>query len=171
MAETACAADHGLVKASGGYIALVSVLFALSVAGCGGESTAAGTTSASTTAPTASASSTSSTDGRPPGDAAPAKLQGTWKLVSRDSLEKGLLFVISERHYRVPMHLAHGDLAVSGNEIAFFNAAICGLTLPEGVGRYRWTVKGNTLRFEQIGKEPCGGRGDILDGAVYKRIG
>jgi hypothetical protein len=43
-------------------------------------------------------------------------------------------------------------------------------SFPEGVGRYRWTVKGNTLRFEQIGKEPCGGRADILDGAVYKRI-
>jgi hypothetical protein len=88
-----------------------------------------------------------------------------------DSLEEGLLFVISEQHYRVPTHLAHGDLAVEGNEIAFFNAAICGLTLPDGVGRYRWKVEGKELRFRLIGKEPCGGRGDILDGSTYTKVG
>jgi hypothetical protein len=71
----------------------------------------------------------------------------------------------------VPLRLAHGDLVVNGNEIAFFNAPICGLTLPDGVGRYRWTVKGKTLHFELIGQEPCGGRGDILEDATYERIG
>jgi hypothetical protein len=103
------------------------------------------------------------------GGPAPPELQGTWKLSG--SPEKGLLFVISERHYRVPTHLAHGDLAVEGDKIAFFNAAICGLTLPEGVGRYRWAVKRNSLRFEPLGEEPCGGRGDILANATYERIG
>jgi hypothetical protein len=170
MAGTALAANHGGVKASGGYITLVGVLLALSVPSCGGESSATGTTAASTSPPTATGESTTSASGAPAGDSAPAQLQGTWKLVSGNALEKGLLFVISERHYRVPTHLAHGDLAVNGTEIAFFNAAICGLTLPEGVGRYRWTVDGDTLHFELIGEEPCGGRADILDGATYKRI-
>jgi len=67
--------------------------------------------------------------------------------------------------------LAHGDLAVDGDEIAFFNAAICGLTLPNGVGRYRWKVEDRKLHFHVIGKEPCGGRSDILDDSTYTKAG
>jgi hypothetical protein len=107
----------------------------------------------------------------PAGDDAPPELQGTWRLVTRGSPERGLLFVISDRHYRVPTRLANGDLAVNGNKISFFNAAVCGLTLPEGVGRYSWAVRGDRLRFELLGKEPCGGRRDILANGVYRRIG
>ena len=171
MAGTALAANHGGVKGSSGYIALIGVLFAASFAGCGGGSAATGTTGASASPPTAPASSTSKGTAALAGDAAPAKLQGTWKLVSGNALEKGLLFVITDRHYRVPTRLAHGDLAVNGNQIAFFNAAICGLQLPDGIGRYRWTVEGGTLHFELIGEEPCGGRSDILEHATYKRVG
>jgi hypothetical protein len=71
----------------------------------------------------------------------------------------------------VPTRLAHGDLAVDGDEVAFFNAAICGLTLPDGVGRYRWKVKDRKLHFQVIGKEPCGGRSDILDDSTYTKVG
>jgi hypothetical protein len=106
----------------------------------------------------------------PSGGPAPAELQGTWKLVSGNDLEKGLQFVITDRHYRVPTRLAHGDLAVNGDEVAFFNAAICGLTLPEGVGKYRWTIEGERLHLESIGEDPCGGRADILDDVLYERI-
>ena len=73
------------------------------------------------------------------------------------------------RHYLA--RLAHGDLAVDGDEIAFFNAAICGLTLPDGVGRYRWKVEDRKLHFQVIGKEPCGGRSDILDDSTYTKVG
>jgi hypothetical protein len=68
------------------------------------------------------------------------------------------------------MRFAHGDLVVKGSQIAFFNAAICGLQLPDGVGRYRWAVEGGRLHFDLIGEEPCGGRGGILEDATYKRI-
>jgi hypothetical protein len=170
MVGTPPPADHGGVKALGGCVIVVGALFALTLMGCGGESTATGTTGAPASSPTAPASSTSTGTGAPSGDAAPAQLQGTWKLVSGNALEKGILFVIGDRHYRVPTYLAHGDLAVNGNQIAFFNAAICGLTLPEGIGRYHWTVKGGALHFQVIGEEPCGGRADILDGTTYERI-
>jgi hypothetical protein len=150
------------VKRANWHVALVGLLLATVLAACGGSSSTAGETTAP--APTTAQS------GVPPGGPAPPELQGTWKLVS-DSAEKGLLFVISEEHYRVPTHFAHGDLAVEGNEIAFFNAAICGLTLPDGVGHYRWAVKGESLRFEPIGEDPCGGRGDILGNETYKRVG
>ena len=58
---------------------------------------------------------------------------------------------------------------VKGNEIDFFNAAVCGLYLPEGVGRYRWRIKGRTLQLDVIGKDLCGGRVSGLD-ATFKRI-
>ena len=138
--------------------------------GCGGESTATGTTGAPASPPTAPASSTSTGTGAPSGDAAPAQLQGTWKLVSKENPDKGLHVVISERHYRVVTRLAHGDLAVKGNEIAFFNAAICGLQLPDGVGRYRWTIEGKRLHFELIGEEPCGGRAAISRTRLTSRL-
>jgi len=137
---------------------------AVVLAACGGSEPAA--TSAK---PKATAST--QRDQRPPGGPAPAELQGVWKLASGNKIEKGLQFVIGELHYRVPTHLAHGDLAVNGDEIAFFNAAICGLTLPDGVGHYRWTVAGEKLSFESISEDPCGGRADILDGVTYTRAG
>jgi hypothetical protein len=140
----------------------VTLALATAIAGCGSSSSATGTTPA--TAPTTTKS------GVPAGGPAPGELQGTWKLVSK-SPEKGLLFVISEQHYRVPTRLAHGDLAVDGGEIAFFNASLCGLTLPDGVGRYRWIIKGKSLRFEPLGEEPCGGRADILANTTYERVG
>ncbi len=132
------------------------------LAGCGGSSSATGTSTA--------AAPTTPQSGVPAGGPAPAELQGVWKLVSKNP-DKGLLFVISEQHYSVPTRFAHGDLAVEGDEIAFFNAAICGLTLPDGVGRYRWKVEHKKLRFSLIGKEPCGGRSDILDDSTYTKVG
>jgi hypothetical protein len=155
------APDHGGVKPVGMCVTAALVLASV-LAGCGSGSSDTKTTTAAAPATTRSSI--------PAGGPAPNELQGTWKLASKGP-NKGLLFVISEQHYRVPTRLAHGDLAVGGDEIAFFNAAICGLTLPDGVGRYRWTVKGDALRFEPVGKEPCGGRADILANATYKRVG
>jgi hypothetical protein len=168
MAETRAASDHGPVQPLSAHIAVVGAALALASAGCGGKSVAAETSP--TTSGAGPTASTGGPAGGPGGEAAPAKLQGTWRLVSK-SPEQGLIFVITDRHYRVPTRLAHGDLVVDGDEIQFFNAAICGLTLPEGVGRYRWTVKGDRLHFEAIGKEPCGGRADILANATYERTG
>jgi hypothetical protein len=141
------------------------MLLATSLLGaCGGSASSSATPPSSTSTDAGGVQTPAGTD-------APATLQGTWRLVSKNNPEKGLLFVISDRHYRVPTRLAHGDLAVDGDEILFFNAAICGLTLPEGIGRYRWNVHGDTLRLQPVGKDPCGGRQDILAGTVYRRIG
>ncbi len=141
-----------------------ALVLAGALAGCGGSRASPTVASSPTVAATSAAAA-------PEGEDAPAELQGTWKLATKGSPERGLLFVISDRHYRIPTRLANGDLVVNGDEILFFNAAICGLTLPEGIGRYRWSVDGDTLRFELVGKEPCGGRSDILASSVYRRIG
>ena len=60
---------------------------------------------------------------------------------------------------------------VDGEEVAFFNAQMCGLALPDGVGRYRWAVKGSRLHFTAIDDDPCGGRAAILDDETYERVG
>jgi hypothetical protein len=60
-----------------------------------------------------------------------------------------------------------GEIVVRGDEIDFFNSAHCTLYLPEGVGRYRWTIKGNKLQLHVIEKDPCGGRAAI--DATFKR--
>jgi hypothetical protein len=94
----------------------------------------------------------------------------TWKLVSK-SPERGLVVVITDSHHRVVQRLAHGDLVVNEDEVAFFNAQICGLALPDGVGRYRWNVEGSRLHFTPIDEDPCGGRAAIFDDATYERVG
>jgi hypothetical protein len=53
---------------------------------------------------------------------------------------------------------ANGSIVVNGDEIDFFNAARCGLSLPDGVGRYRWSLKNGTLHFTPIAKDPCSTR-------------
>lgn len=47
-----------------------------------------------------------------------------------------------------------GDVVVNNNEIDFFNGAICGLKLPDGVGRYTWTLTRGILYFKLI-SDPC----------------
>jgi hypothetical protein len=49
-----------------------------------------------------------------------------------------------------------GDVVVKDNEIDFFNAAYEGCPpLPDGVGRYTWTLTGGVLRFTLI-SDLCG---------------
>lgn len=81
--------------------------------------------------------------------------------------------VISERRAYVSRGgvAAQGDIVVNGDEIAFFNSAVCGLMLPEGVGRYRWRVRDKMLHLKPIGKDPCGGRITVFADATYERIG
>jgi hypothetical protein len=43
-----------------------------------------------------------------------------------------------------------GDVVVTN----FFNGVICGLKLPDGVGRYTWTLTGGILYFKLI-SDPC----------------
>jgi hypothetical protein len=49
--------------------------------------------------------------------------------------------------------------------------AVCGGTAFEGVGRYRWTLEGDTLHLDMIGNDECSGRQTILDDATYERTG
>ena len=108
---------------------------------------------------------------KPPGDPAPAQLQGDWLSVETSGLPPVRL-TIRESSYHASRGGGggSGQIVVSGDEIDFFNSAICALYLPEGVGRYRWRIKGNVLQLHVIEKDPCGGRSSGID-ATFKRAG
>jgi hypothetical protein len=108
---------------------------------------------------------------KPPGDPAPAQLQGDWLSVETSGLPPVRL-TIRESSYHASRGGGggSGQIVVSGDEIDFFNSAICALYLPEGVGRYRWRIKGNVLQLHVIEKDPCGGRASGID-ATFKRAG
>ncbi len=135
------------------HIILVGVLCAAGLTACGGsEST--GTEAG----PTSSASQ-------------PAELQGDWLSIETSGLPPVRL-TIRESSYRASRggDDGSGEIVVRGDEIDFFNSAICALYLPEGVGRYRWRIKGNKLQLHVIEKDPCGGRASGID-ATFKRAG
>lgn len=63
----------------------------------------------------------------------------------------------------------HGTFSVDGDTIEF--TSTCSDTNQEGVGRYRWTLEGDILHFELIGKDECSGRSAVLEDATYERSG
>jgi hypothetical protein len=109
----------------------------------------------------------------PPGGPVPAQLLGDWFLPPAAVLDLG---------YTCPLHPndlncfakltfaattyqlgfkalganppGQGDVVVNNNEIDFFNGVNCGLQLPDGIGRYTWTLTGGVLSFTLI-SDPC----------------
>jgi hypothetical protein len=61
-----------------------------------------------------------------------------------------------------------GEIVAQGNEVDLYNEDLCGLAFPKGVGRYRWSLAGETLHLDLIGRDPCG-RAGVLNDATYRR--
>lgn len=55
-------------------------------------------------------------------------------------------------------------LEVFGQELVLSHSSLCA-----GDGRYRWSIEGDTLRFESIGPDPCQIRQKSFDGVTYTR--
>ncbi len=62
----------------------------------------------------------------------------------------------------------NGDIVVRGNEIDFFSGTLCPLVLPQGVGRYQWSLQGATLHLAPLNVDPCG-RVDLLTNESYTK--
>jgi len=60
-----------------------------------------------------------------------------------------------------------GEVVVNNNEIDFFNGALCGLHLPEGVGRYTWRLTAGLLTLTLI-SDPCA-RPDAYTSGSFSR--
>lgn len=119
--------------------------------------TATATTAATATSvATATSAATAVPASPPPGGPPPTVLIGTWTRVV-STADSGAVVTFSADGFRVADKLGGGigDVVVNGDEIDFFNVQACGLFLPEGVGRYRWTLHGATLHFAPLNSDPC----------------
>lgn len=132
----------------------------------------------------------SAASGTPPGGPLPAQLLGDWLLplaAANAYLESSgetcptplavatcmfkLTFTATTFYFEInaPGHSSGGgDAVVNGTEIDFFNAPGCGLQLPDGVGRYMWTLTGGVLHFTSMNQDPCP-RSPILANQSYSR--
>lgn len=107
----------------------------------------------------------------PQGGPAPAELLGQWvdirdigSAVTRAGVGR---FVIRPDSF-VAGGAARGELVVRGKEIDFYNGSLCGIPLPGGVGRYRWSISGGLLRFTPLAPDPCTDRPQEIAGPFRK---
>jgi hypothetical protein len=98
----------------------------------------------------------------------PAKMLGDWFLppvivavVEGNRACRLLKLTLTATSYQLTHDPACGALASSGevvvneSEIDFFNADVCGLKLPNGVGRYTWSLSDGVLHFVPRNQDPC----------------
>ena len=134
------------------------MLGSVALGACGGESSspseeAAGKGSQSTTTA--------------PEHPLPVELQGTWFLSTATATDPVRIY-LRETSYAAPRGRS-GTVEAEGDVLTF--TAVCGGTAFEGVGRYRWTLEGDTLHLDLIGNDECSGRQSILDDATFERTG
>jgi hypothetical protein len=136
---------------------------------CAALTACAGSGSTGTTAEPATSTASAQ---KPPGGPAPAELQGDWLSLSDANGLPPIRLSIHATSYRAGRGGGGGagQIVVRGDEIDLFNSALCGLYLPEGVGRYRWKISGDMLELHVIEKDPCGSRASGVD-ATFKRAG
>ena len=48
-----------------------------------------------------------------------------------------------------------GNVVVADTEIDLFNADVCGLKLPDGIGRYMWKLEAGVVHFTPLNSDPC----------------
>ena len=146
-------------------------------------STCGGSSSSPSTTPSAAAN-------RPIGGPVPAQLIGDWSMEPQavtNILEGGgnpgcpkplmastcmVQFKLTAAKYSWVTNLGldprAGDVVVNHSEMDFFNGPACGLQLPQGVGRYTWSLTGTVLQFAPLNQDPCP-RSAWLAGQTYSR--
>jgi hypothetical protein len=155
--------------------ALLGIAFVVLLSSCG-QSTS------STAVPTPSTAPNPTPASPPPGGPVPARLIGVWLLdtphpdpgLALDGIINGKVqLTLTATTYRVeavknnpnPRTPDSGEVVVNNTEIDFFSEAtgmpLCHLQLPDGVGRYTWTLTGGVLHFAPLITsgyfgDPCG---------------
>jgi hypothetical protein len=131
-------------------------------------------TSTSSKQPSPSAATTTIRSASPPpGGPVPAQLIGDWSLPP--SVVEGLggacpqplaaATCVSQLKFTATTYFFEtnapglsnggGNVVVNNTEIDFFNGSGCGMQLPEGVGRYTWTLTNTGLHFTALSNDPC----------------
>jgi len=104
----------------------------------------------------------------PQGGPVPATLVGAWKEVATPTvvmIMSGTDFALSGGALT-----GVGKVAVNGSEIDFYNGSGCGLALPGGVGRYRWTFAAGLLTFTPLNTDPCPRANNMGDPQGWQQI-
>jgi hypothetical protein len=141
----------------------VGALAAAVLAACGGRSS---TSTAAAPGATDTGSATPTAAGHP----RPAELQAAWRLDSGPTSDPVRLYLRETTYTATRGAGSHaGEVEADGDVLKF--TAICGGSNVEGVGRYRWTLEGNALHLDLLGRDECSGRSAILENATYKRSG
>jgi hypothetical protein len=139
----------------------IGMLAVMALAACGGSGSQPSETAATgATSQTGPAATTAA-----PEHPLPVELQGTWFLSTATATNPVRIY-LRETSFATPIGRS-GTVEAEGDVLTF--TAVCGGTAFEGVGRYRWTLEGDTLHLDMIGKDECGGRRSILDDATYER--
>jgi hypothetical protein len=137
-------------------MALLGIALVLVASSCGQT-----TASAKPATPSGAAS-------RPAGGQVPAQLLGDWFLPPAIVIaEEGnsscrlLKLTLTATAYRLThdpacgVFASTGEVVVNKTEIDFFNADVCALKLPNGVGRYAWMLTDGVLHFLPLNQDPC----------------
>ena len=132
--------------------------------GCGGAGApaspaAVATVTATPATPTPSAAA--SAEPWPSGGPVPTELSGVWRLGTS-------VFTMRLSGNTYAFGQSNGNVVVNGTEIDFFNGSGCGKPLPDGVGRYSWTVSGAEVHFVALAPDPCG-RSDLLADVTWTK--
>jgi hypothetical protein len=146
---------------TGGYLffgrAAIGILAAVAIVACGAGARSAATNSGrATPAPATSAAAPVSTPPAlpPTGGPAPSQLIGNWYQVASSTIV--LTLTATGYVLRDTAEQGSGDIVVHANEIDFFSGTLCSLVLPQGVGRYHWTLQGAQLHLAPLNTDPCG---------------
>ena len=105
----------------------------------------------------------------PPGGPVPVQLLGNWQLGPDSTDAIDLVLHAHTFSFVTSGDINFGDIVVNGNEIDFFNGDGCGLVLPDGVGRYNWSLQSSVLHFMPLNQDPCGMRSGHLAGQSYTK--
>jgi len=156
MRERDRAAGRPLFWQVAGVIAVMALAFGIGLAIHFARSQVSPTVHPTIVSPTVKATP-------PPGGPAPAALQGQW--VQPDVKGAGRLVI---RRDSWVWGGARGELVVNGDEVDFYNGNYCGIRLPGGVGRYRWSISGGLLSFTLLAADPCTDRPGVLSAPFTK---
>ena len=143
---------------------------ALAACGAGGGSavTSLGAATPAAATPTVSSVAAPPAASPPLGGPAPAELIGTWYQIASGTA--ALTLTATVYVLRDSGEQGSGDIVVNGSEIDFFSGTLCPLVLPQGVGRYQWTLHRTTMHLVPLNKDPCG-RVDLLTNQSYTKGG
>ncbi|MGA7911712.1 MAG: hypothetical protein WB682_03055 [Candidatus Dormiibacterota bacterium] len=104
----------------------------------------------------------------PRGGPVPAQLDGAWKEVA----DPTVVMILTATDFALSGGglTGAGKVAVNGSEIDFYNSTGCGIALPGGIGKYRWTNSAGLLTFSPLNSDPCPRAPNLADPKGWQPI-